>query len=102
MTVIALVGAAASPSEGVSTVAIVALAVAILSLGWQVVAWLASQRPHAKVEVQFGRASPQMRYLVSYDKGVAAAAPTEGSGRGALLARAQPRRPRVRGHRRVG
>ena len=68
-----------------------ALIVAVLSLGWQVMAWLASQRPRVKVDVQLARASTQRRYLVSYDEGVPTPGPTEGSGRGALLARVHNR-----------
>lgn len=83
-----LMTAAPVARRGVLEVAVAAFIISILSLGWQVISWLMTQRPRLKVDLQLARATHQKRYLVAYDDvGTASAAPTAGSQRLSLLVR---------------
>lgn len=80
--------AAPPAARGVVEVAVLALVVSLLSLGWQIVSWWKGQRPRAKIGVAYARAYRDARFFVAYDEeGGETPQPAPGSGRGALLAR---------------
>lgn len=66
--------------------ALAALIVSVIALGWQVVSWAASRTPQARLSIQFGRATTERRGLITYDDaGTASMHASSGSGRLAVV-----------------